>query len=543
MKHIIKNLLLFCYVFFICFTTQALNTPNYRLSANEIQSTVVLLADKKFEELDERIPTILPYMSADDFGILLEKACEQRTILNSPYTLRYLLTKYAPINLAEEVPININKYIYLIRNSHWPANSVFRNPDEYEKILINIFSSTSKKPYKLQPDISYPQSVVPPLRHSSDLKRDEKSIVHEFNNRKLLDKWKYKNIFLNTLANVSFLYKNEITLKILMRESSAFIDDKRIIWHAINKRYPIEQIEYFLNKFANPDGYKYDTPLLAAVETNNDEAVRLLVKNEANVDGYKDACPLYAAAQNDNIRIAEFLINNDANVNGYKYANPLFIATSNNSLKLMSILLAHEANVDGYQYQNPLYAAVQSNKPQILKLLLDAHANTNGFKENNPLSFAIENNFFGTAVLLLNNKANPNGYFFSNPLYVATAYKKYNIMKILLRYKANPNGYKEHCPLYIAAKNNDIRALKILLGATNLNINGYSPIVNPLWIATVNNFIEVIRLLLENKAAPNGYVSASFTHLTRPAQFAIRHNLFEALALLLKYGAIEGESP
>lgn len=539
MKRIIKNLLLFCYVFFIFFESKALDTPDYRLSVSEIQSTLILLESQNFDELDRQIPNIVSHMSVDDFGILLEKASEKESILNAPSTLKYILTKYAPINLAEEIPININKYIYLMRSSQNPVNSVLQNLDEYENILINIFTSDSEKTYKLQPDISYPKMVIP--RHSSDIEKIEKYSERPFNYTKLLDKWKFKNIFLNTLANISFLHKNSRIFEILKRESSTFIGAKRIIWHAIHRKCPIEKIKYFLDRFANPNGYKYEPPLLAAAEQDNEKILKLLIKNGANVDGYKDACPLYAATINNNARTAEFLINNEANVNGYKYACPLFIATSNGALKIMSILIAHDAEINGYQY--PLYVAVRNNQAQAIKLLLEAHADINGFKEHNPLCFAVENNFFGSAVLLLKNNANPNGYLLHNPLYIATAHKKYNMMEILLRYNADPNGYKENAPLYIAAQNNDPKAIKILLKSSSIQINGYSPIINPLLAATRNNSLKIIKLLLEHKANPNGYISSSFALLITPVKLAIKYNFHEALDILLKFGAfLEEES-
>ncbi len=124
--------------------------------------------------------------------------------------------------------------------------------------------------------------------------------------------------------------------------------------------------------------------LFAAIDNNDLEEVKILIKEGANLEEIRKLPPrtvLMRAIEKENLNIVKTLIKAGANVNNsYDSYYPLRVAIEHKNLEIVKLLIKNGANVnakDKYNARTALMTAVSNNSPEIVKLLIKNGANIN----------------------------------------------------------------------------------------------------------------------------------------------------------------------
>lgn len=220
----------------------------------------------------------------------------------------------------------------------------------------------------------------------------------------------------------------------------------------------------------------------------------------------------------------------------------IFEALYQNNITLIKRYIEKEdINIRNENGQSLLISAIIFNNYEIFDLLLDNFINVN-IKDNFGLTaahYAVINNHLGFLKTLIRSKADldivdNDG---ENVLYKACLYGRENMISLILEKKS----------FYILDKNNKGETLfDALVKSRNLNLLEHiklSPdILNsrdifkktPLHKAAVSGDVAVLYFLLSN----NIFINAKDENLLTPIHYAIMENNFDAVDILLKYGAL-----
>ncbi len=250
--------------------------------------------------------------------------------------------------------------------------------------------------------------------------------------------------------------------------------------------------------------------------------------------------------------------------------NQLLKGIARNDIKLVQKAINRGVNIeepDSKGYTPLMVAIINKANTEIIKLLLDNGANPNAKiivkekneeKEETPLFFSADSGNIELTKLLLDHSGDPNIKLLPDSIltkviykYARTGNKNYlTIAKILLEKGADPNIKSDKdnfCPI-LAAMSSDkeeetFESVKLLLdyGADpNVEFSGVSPLIG----AIEQNYIKVMKLLLDNKAKVNAKTHLSDPRLDgkgmknlSPLAAAIVSNNLEATKLLLQNGA------
>jgi len=221
----------------------------------------------------------------------------------------------------------------------------------------------------------------------------------------------------------------------------------------------VKIIQQMLAAGANPNvDDSYRTPLSLAVD-HGPEAVKILLAAKADPNGGKFDAPLLCAIHNKDTASAELLLQAGANPNAqgnadwghYQpnhsyYGSPLFLAVSTEQLPMVQLLLKFKGDPNLVQDGRSLLFSSLGN-PEILKALLDAGADANAVDsrtDNRTALLLASGNLQSAAAveLLLQHGANPDlrDDYNNTALHLAAAdLVEEKVFTLLLDHKANPN--------------------------------------------------------------------------------------------------------
>lgn len=295
-------------------------------------------------------------------------------------------------------------------------------------------------------------------------------------------------------------------------------------------------------------------PLTIAIENNNTQLIRALLKNKIstnffiNVNGEMNTPLQYAILKGNYSTIVELLkfdptLNNkddDGNTQ-------LHVAISKNDFFLLELFVDAGA-YPGIQNNlgfTPIHLALIKKNSLMLKILLrnaDTHA-LNLLSNNNftALYLSVHNNDYNTANILLNAGASPdtNCKDGHTALHYATIIGDNEMVNFLIKKGASLNlkEKKGRTPLHFAALNRDSQILKILIKAGAIldkqDLQGNTA----LFFAATSGNIDAIIQLLQAGANLNIKRYDGFY----PHYFAKQNGHFEVLKLLQKYFFVDLE--
>ncbi|XP_057319438.1 putative ankyrin repeat protein RF_0381 [Microplitis mediator] len=302
------------------------------------------------------------------------------------------------------------------------------------------------------------------------------------------------------------------------------------------------------------------SPLSQAIENNNYEIVKYLITNGANVNAVNDSgvwriTPLQNAVRRGYKKIVKLLIEYKADVNCRSFLQSACLTTAieSDNFEIFELLLDAGANIHpSHTARTPIYVAVDKNNYEITKHLINHGADVNTCFDNKTLLYrAVENENDRIVELLIINKANVNqiievGCSSNSALYKAVEISNLNIVKLLINAPSIDVNLSidSHEPLlHEAIRQNNYEIIKYLI-EHGVNINTGYKYDTPLNIAIINGNKEVVKLLIENKAA----VKDSLDSLNSPLHIAIVKNDFEILEMLInidttKVNKSYGQSP
>ncbi len=189
-----------------------------------------------------------------------------------------------------------------------------------------------------------------------------------------------------------------------------------------------------------------DTPLVAAVEEEHSDIVRLLIEHGVDVNHHGDyeECPIAEAASNDNIEIIEILLDAGAEINTASYFNdPLIVASKGGSVEVIEFLIERGADPN-------MGVALNENSA-----LHEAVSYLGGFLEN------------AETLIKLGADVNGIGEYGRTPIFKAVSKEDCDIecIKLLLEHGADVNFLDEDgsSPLIIASREPNVDIIKLLI--------------------------------------------------------------------------------
>lgn len=257
-------------------------------------------------------------------------------------------------------------------------------------------------------------------------------------------------------------------------------------------------VELLLNRGANVDARTggNETPLYLAAEHGYKAVAEVLLAHKADVNARASArtndgrTPLHRAAESDDLEMIGLLLANGAEVNAADARGwtPLITAAiRRQNSKAIAALIAAQAQVDATDNEGrtALSYAAELGDEENVKALLAAKADPNAGKVNLPLHCAIKAKSPAIVEALLKAGADANsvcqvtwrlqtsGYYFPNgtettPLALAVADGRDaqpEVVKLLLANKANPNGKNLTGGLLIFSVLNNAELTRALLDA------------------------------------------------------------------------------
>ena len=256
--------------------------------------------------------------------------------------------------------------------------------------------------------------------------------------------------------------------------------------------------------------------LVEACREGKLQSVKALCKYGADVNT-KTECgesPLLAAIDNDNEEIVSYLVDKKADVNLRVWMNsPLNKALEKGNGKILNILYAHGARLRN-KSSDHLYCALNNDKRESIHFLikkLGADVNIkSSYSHITPLYWAAKNNDLELAHYLINHGANKEevNNFDETPLFAAVCAKNSNLVRLLIASGANINHCtsdhnNHHTAFFFLVMQKDLALAKEFIDKkAEINIiNSHNK--TPLHYAIENGDEPMAKLLLEHKADPN----------------------------------------
>ena len=320
----------------------------------------------------------------------------------------------------------------------------------------------------------------------------------------------------------------------------------------------------------------YETPLLAALMTEDLDIASLLLQCGANVNVLDNEgwSPLHRASFYGRIDIVRFLLDHehcaDVNLPGHKHFTPLPLACSSADLEISRLLVQHGADVNSRNrnYRTPLmfvtenldiarllidngadinsvndegqtalHVGARHNRLQIMKFLLESGADFNICDNDGqtPLDIAMGQGNHN-AVDILSSRMAAAMSLVNSPVTPSPAIKRQNPSPKLVQpppKSEEVNAEKEQPSLYTASDNGHLDVVRSLLdGGSDVNAT-FRNRMTALHAASHKGNIEVAKLLIERGADVDSRSRAGWTAL----HYALREGSLEVVRLLLDHGA------
>lgn len=315
-----------------------------------------------------------------------------------------------------------------------------------------------------------------------------------------------------------------------------------------------------------------------AAKSNQQGVIDYLIGNNVDVNGtINGQNSLYQAIFNKNLELADHLILNGAKFNAKDKENLLFNAIDTNNLENVKYLIGKGVNIGytklvgefGCRGKKPfsglvgefgcknkesfLDRAVSKKYFDIAKYLIENGAEVHNLQKHQVLSFVIENNSLDLVKHFISKGVDVNlidGYK-RTLLHNAVIYNKFDIVEYLVNNEGiniNAQDSSLYTPLLYAAekKHTDIAELLIKklvekdnTGST-LNIMGELNRVQktPLYEASQNGSLDIVKLLAENKADLNMRTNNGVS----PTEIAIQNNHVDIVKYLIEHGVNVNET-
>lgn len=291
-----------------------------------------------------------------------------------------------------------------------------------------------------------------------------------------------------------------------------------------------------------------------AAKSNQQGVIDYLIGNNVDVNGaINGQNSLYQAVFNKNLELADHLILNGAKFNANDKENLLFNAIDTNNMENVKYLIGKGVNI-GYTYNGSfLDRAVSKKYFDIAKYLIENGAEVRNLQKHQVLSFVIENDsldlvkhfiFKGVDVNLIDR-------YKRTLLHNAVISNKFNIVEYLVNAEGidiNAQDSSLYTPLLYAVekKQTDIAGLLIKKLAEKdssgsaLNITGKSNGLQktPLYEASQNGSLDIVKLLAENKADLNMRANNGVS----PTEIAIQNNHIDVAKYLIEHGVNVNET-
>ncbi|MBO7454059.1 MAG: ankyrin repeat domain-containing protein [Alphaproteobacteria bacterium] len=330
-----------------------------------------------------------------------------------------------------------------------------------------------------------------------------------------------------------------------------------------------------------------------AAKSNQQGVIDYLIGNNVDVNGtINGQNSLYQAIFNKNLELADHLILNGAKFNAKDKENLLFNAIDTNNLENVKYLIGKGVNIGytklvggfGCKGKKPfsglvgefgcknkesfLDRAVSKKYFDIAKYLIENGAEVHNLQKHQVLSFVIENDSLDLVKHFISKGVDVNlidGYK-RTLLHNAVIYNKFDIVEYLVNNEGiniNAQDSSLYTPLLYAAekKHTDIAELLIkklvekddtgsLLNTmgniTNVQSgSSFRPIQNnsqdaktPLYEASQNGFLDIVKLLAENKADLNMRTNNGVS----PTEIAIQNNHVDIVKYLIEHGVNVNET-
>ena len=313
--------------------------------------------------------------------------------------------------------------------------------------------------------------------------------------------------------------------------------------------------------YINSKGQATDIMLWAA-KSNQSNIVNFLIENNVDINGsINGQNSLYQAVFNKNLELADHLILNGAKFNANDKENLLFNAIETNNMENVRYLIGKEVNI-GYKNgrESFLDRAISKKYFDIAKYLIENGAKVHNLRRDQVLSIAIEGDGLEFIKYLISSNyvsINSTDKSYRTLLHNAVLFNKYDIAEYLVNNEnvdVNAQDNNAYTPLLYATekKQTDIAELLIkkLVEKDNtgnlLNTMGNMKRVRggfclgsgqisktPLYEASQNGSLDIVKLLAENKADLNKRAGNGVS----PIDIAFQNDHLDIMKYLIEQGA------
>lgn len=316
------------------------------------------------------------------------------------------------------------------------------------------------------------------------------------------------------------------------------------------KQYECAEVLIQNKADVNKKNKQLNSPLHIACQKRNKQLVELLIKNKADVNSCSDSCgtPIFIACNDylDEVELLHLLVNSGGEINkgSSNGSTPLHEACANGRKNIVDFLLQNkkiQINGTDASGRTPLLISCQNGFTDLVDTLLMKGVSVTKADNNGqaPLHIAASGGLVEISELLLKHKASINqickcGY---TPLTLACRKGSLDLVHLFLNFRADINGLSEKyqlTPLYEAYTNNHNYLSKYLLQQVN-DIKHTNCKYMFFFTACTLNYVDGVKYLIQKLSIDVNYMYKN--HGETALCIATRQNNLELVKLLLKHKA------